>query len=85
MKSAKNRARIIDSWSLFTTVSKIVGVTVLALLVRIGSHSRFNIVRYRAKALPLFFTTVRSLARLAPQRGLCRNSSGRSIRADRGI
>lgn len=55
MKSAKNRARIIDSWSLFTTVSKIVGVTVLALLVRIVSHSRFNIVRYRAKARPLVF------------------------------
>lgn len=28
MKSAKNRVRIIDSWSLFTTVSKIVSVLV---------------------------------------------------------
>ena len=28
MKSAKNRARIIDSWSLFTTVSKVASVLV---------------------------------------------------------
>lgn len=52
MKSAKNRARIIDSWSLFTTVSKIVSVLVEIITKAISVQDTRKSVAVESSRMP---------------------------------